>query len=125
MNVWQVAQGMDVAFLVTITDDNGNPITSYTGSAAARGQGLAGRRDRGDLRPRRGATPAVGTVNVPIAAANTNALGLGTYRVQVTLLDGSYERDIYEGMLNSWASPGTAPSTLTGSFNTNGLAIWA
>jgi len=125
MNTWRVAQGVDATFQVTICDENGNAITTYTGSETLTGVVWPG----GDLQSTFAlsvtwVTPAQGTIDVAIAASSTQALGVGKYRVQITLLDSSNkERDVFEGELEIFVSPLAATSTKTGTllFNTYGV----
>jgi hypothetical protein len=109
MDTFTVAQGIDATYRVTIRDGAGNPVTTYLGS-----EPLAGRVWPGnDLAAAFSLGPTwadhtAGTIDVSIAAADTQALGVGTYRLRLTLLDGPLERDLYEGALEVTASPGGA-----------------
>ncbi len=125
MNTWRVAQGTDASYQVTICDDQGAIITSYAGSEALTGIVWPG----GDQAQTFALTLAwnnagAGAIDVLVTAASTQALGPGTYRVQLSLIDsGGKDRDFYEGVLEVFTSPLAVVQVRTGTILLNTYAV--
>ena len=116
-NLLAAARGIAAPFVITLRDDLGNPVTTYTGAEALAGVVWAG----ADQAPALSLAPAwlsasAGTIAVPLSASSTAILGAGRYRVQLKLADNS--ADLYEGFLEVSDSAGTAQApTSYGSFD--------
>lgn len=105
MDTWQVTQGIDAAWQITLRDEDDAPVTTYTGHEPI----------VGTIRPGRSVAPvatlaptwadaARGLVDVPIPASATAPLAAGLYLVQVKLADGG--ADFFEGLLEVAYGPG-------------------
>lgn len=113
MDVWRISPGLNATYQATFCDADGNPI-AFAGTEALSGTVWAG----GSLAPLftlapTWATPAGGAVNVPVPAANTAALPLGTYRVILTVVLGGTAVDAFECALEVVAAPGAVAARPT------------
>ena len=115
-NPASIAQGIAGSFVVQLVDGNGNPYTQYAGT-----EDLAGSVRIGENYPALFAptlawiSGPLGTISVAIATAQTAALDIGRYWLELHLADLS--ADLYEGWLEVTYSVGTATGLVTyGSF---------
>lgn len=108
METLSLARGTGGVWVVTIRDEDGDPITAYAGS-----EPLAGRVWRGrDLAASVTVTPAwadpaAGTVTLTIGKSDTAGLDPGDYRIQCTIADGITDPVFFEGVLEITDAPGT------------------
>lgn len=102
----RVIQGSTEPFVVTLNDENGNPVTTYTGSEELTAVVWAGDDQSPLFAPTvTWNTPAAALVNVTISGTNTAALTPATYRIDVSA-DGVVGATA--ALTIDWA-PGSAP----------------
>ena len=106
MDTWQVTPGIDAQWILTVTGEDSNPITTYLGTEALTGA----------IRPGRAVAPvatlaptwrdaAHGLVSVPVPGAATAGLAAGSDLVTVGLAAAS--ADLFEGLLEVGYAAGT------------------
>lgn len=108
------AIGVDRSYDFTVRDDDGNPITTYTGDETLTCSIWSG-QDQASL-----ATPdaawlivADGTVRVAVTPADTASLAPGLYRMSVTLTSGPAVTLIFDGSIDLTSAPGATAAPLT------------